>query len=113
MKNSHEQALTEVTQLFLNIRKQPDGNQMAGWDALDRRMTQLFEEGWTRKDIYHLVCEIMTSFDSLPKEHYDDVSNYLDGLLGWVARECIVRFPGEPTDPDELAAYVLGTKWLE
>lgn len=113
MNTSHEQALAEVTQLFLNIRKQPDGNQMAGWDALDRRMTQLFEEGWTRKDIYHLVDEIYTCIESLPEEHQDDVSNYITGLVGHVARECIVRFPGEPTDPDELAAYVLGMKWLK
>ncbi|WP_395751889.1 hypothetical protein [Prosthecobacter sp.] len=113
MKTSHAQALEEVTHLFLNIRKQPKGDQDAGWDALERRMTQLFEEGWTRKELYHLASEIMTSFSSLPEEHYDDVSNYLDGLIGWVATGCITRFPGEPTDPDELAAYVLGMKWLE
>ncbi len=113
MKTSHEEALAEVTQLFLNIRKQPDGNQNAGWDALERRMTQLFEEGWTRKDLYHLACEIDTSFQSLPEEHQDDVSNYITGLIGWVATECITRFPGEPTDVDELAAYARGMKWLE
>ena len=59
------------------------------------------------------MSEIMTSFSSLPEEHYDDASKCLGGLTGWVAPSFITRFPGEPTAPDELAVYVLGMKWLE
>ena len=113
MKTTREQALAEATQLFLNFRGLARGEWMKPYDAVDEFMFRLVEEGWTRKDLFHLVNDIDTSPEAMPEDCSDAVDGSLRGLIGWCSPACITRLPGEPTDMHELAAYVLGREWMK
>ncbi len=113
MKTSQEQALAEVTQMFLNFRGHHPPDQTDQWNNFDRSIARLVEEGWTRKDLYTLLHEIDTSPESMPEECSEAIGEYLSLLIGWCSISCLVPFPGEPSGVDELAAYVRGREWMK
>lgn len=113
MKIDSNDASAEMSQLFFAFEGHPPSNQAFEWERVEKYVTRLAESGWTRKEIYNLVGGIAEAHASLmPEECSDAISNYIDGLVGWVAVGYMVRLPGEPSDPDEHACFVRGREWL-
>jgi len=81
-------------------------NQFASW------FERLKDEGWTRKDVYRVVREVL---DERPIRFsistLDDLANFESGLTGYCEPKSIVRFPNEPSDENQLADYVRGNRW--
>lgn len=72
---------------------------------------------WTRKQLFLFLFKLMRDHASLM---VDEVDDYFDGWYTAVAGDCgpasIVKFPGDPDDPDELAAQVRSERlngWLK
>jgi hypothetical protein len=66
------------------------------------------DKGWSRRKAYALFFEQLQP--DMP--HEDLVGNFLDGLCGWCDVDYVMRFDGDPEDPQELAGYARGTAWM-
>ena len=114
MKTDGGMAFAELSKLFSNFEGHPPSNQSEQWDAVERYVTVLAVSGWTREDIYHLVCRIdKTQSNVIFEESADPTGNYITGLIGDVAAGYEVRLPGEPEDIEEHVAYVRGRRWMK
>jgi hypothetical protein len=112
MKINHTQAFNVMLSLFEKFEGLPPSNQDNEWLSVDKYAANLVMSGWTRKDIYNLVRDIDNRHsNSMAEECSDSISNYLTGLVGDVAAECIVRLPGENCDLAEHARYVRSRVW--
>ena len=112
MKTDKDEASQDMMRIFLGFESCSPQNLEEQWLNVQACALRLWESKWTRKEIYDLVFLIATD-KSLSEECSEAAGEYLDALLGRVAPSCIARFSGEPSDPDELVAYVRGMNWFK
>jgi len=81
-------------------------------DLLDSWLESVQRGGWTRKDVYRLVEEILDESPSqFSQATWDDLLEFETGLTGYCHVDSITRFPNEPVDADQLLEYVRGNHW--
>jgi hypothetical protein len=108
------QARAMTVELALAFGGCPPTDRKIQWEAFKRFTQELSEKGWTRGDIYRLVADVQNNeHEKLPEESLDALYDYETGLIGHCSHDCIIRFPGEPTDEAEFLEYVYGKRWLE
>src|SRR4051812_43842701 len=113
MRIDYKDAREKLLGIFLSFEghpAHPPSSQEALWCLVDAYVIQLFESGWSRKDIYNVVRDIDGDADvkAMPEEISDATGNYLTALVGQVDVSRIIHLPGEPSDVDDHARYVRG-----
>jgi hypothetical protein len=94
------------------------------WEKIDNFLNALvINKGWNRKSIYELVSNVLdkewqkgstpNNQAALSEEAFDALTDFESAMIGFVHRDCIPRFPGEPADEQEFLDYVYSEKWLE
>jgi hypothetical protein len=80
-------------------------------DALDRWVTGVQTEGWTRRDVHAVVWDVFDRAEGLSERTLDALGEFDTALVGWCSADMIVRFPGDPEGVAELTAHVRGGRW--
>ena len=116
MSLSPEQYASGRQELQEVLREWDETGNSAGSPSVTNRFGSWFErikdEGWTRKDVYDLVRDIL---DERPvrfsESTIDELAGFETTLTGFCAADCILRFPNEPSGVSQLVEYVRGNRW--
>lgn len=81
-------------------------------DAIEEWLSFVQSAGWTRRHVHDVIWDIFRNHVSEFSEWtMDQLGEIHTGLIGHCGPEWIIRFPGDPSDAGELAAYVRGETW--
>lgn len=89
-----------------------NSNQLDEEDQFALWFERMKASEWTRSDVHRLVRDILDRRPSLFSERTtDELGEFESALIGHCAPECILRFPGDPSDQRQLVAHVRGNHW--
>ena len=89
----------------------PGDSRLKG-DLFDSWLKTVQRGGWTRRDVYCLVWEILKETPSQFSEAtLVQLGEVETGLTGFCHVDSIIRFPNEPVDAGQLLEYVRGDHW--
>lgn len=83
-----------------------------GDGSLEVWLHELQTRGWNRHDVYNLLHDVYRNHAAAYSEStIDELGEFETGIVGNCDIRCITRFPGDPLDPETLAASVRAEVW--